>query len=217
MFKPQVVTKDLVMELSIAPTVPDRVRGDSGSLRQVLINLIGNAVKFTTQGRIGISVQQVGSRSDGKSRTILFHITDTGIGIRPENRERVFTMFEQEDASLTKSFGGAGLGLAISKRLVELMRGDIWVESVPGVGSRFSFTVEFEQAQSRPVLAPVVRSSDIPIDGRRILVVEDDLFNQQFISQVLVSAGFHVECAQDGSSALSMVHNGRFDAGCVVP
>ena len=211
MFKPQVATKGLVMELTISPMVPAWVRGDSGSLRQVLINLIGNAVKFTAQGRIGISVQPAESRSEAKRRTILFHITDTGIGIRPENRERVFTMFEQEDASLTKCFGGAGLGLAISKRLAELMHGEIWVESVPGVGSRFSFTVEFDEAQPRPLLAPVDQPAGVHIDGQRILVVEDDLFNQSFIAQVLQNAGFQVECAQDGSSALSMVRKGGFD------
>jgi PAS domain S-box-containing protein len=211
MFKPQVVTKGLVMELSMAPTVPVWVRGDSGSLRQVLINLIGNAVKFTAQGRIGILVQPAESRSEARRRAILFHITDTGIGIRPENRERVFTMFEQEDASLTKCFGGAGLGLAISRRLVELMHGEIWVESVPGVGSRFSFTVEFDEAQPRAPQLLVDQRSEIPIDGKRILVVEDDLFNQRFIAQVLQNAGFQVECAQDGSSALSMVRRGSFN------
>ncbi len=211
MFKPQIDTKGLMMELLIAPTVCERVYGDAGSLRQVLINLIGNAVKFTTQGRIGISVQPSESRSDHKRRRILFHITDTGIGIRPDNRQRIFSMFEQEDASMTKCFGGAGLGLAISKRLVELMGGEIWVESVPGVGSRFSFTAEFEDPRPSTAQASIVETREMSISGRRILVVEDDLFNQRFITQVLENAGLLVECAQDGASALSMIHQGRFD------
>ena len=211
MFKPQVLAKSLVMELMISPKVPHWVRGDSGSLRQILINLIGNAVKFTTQGRISIGVQAREPRAEGKRWSVQFQITDTGIGIKPENQERIFSMFEQEDASLTKCFGGAGLGLAISKRLVELMDGKIWVESVPGIGSRFSFTAEFGYAEPRVASPELPRTVEVVTEGRRVLVVEDDLFNQTFITQVLTNAGYRFECAQDGSTALSMLRRGGYD------
>ena len=211
MFDPQIQSKALTMGLVISPKVPQWVRGDSGSLRQVLINLIGNAVKFTTQGRIGISVQHSEPRPGGKHWNVLFQITDTGIGIKPENQERIFSMFEQEDASMTKCFGGAGLGLAISKRLVELMGGDISVESVPGIGSRFSFTAEFDFAEPRARAVELPQNVSVMTENRRVLVVEDDHFNQTFITQVLANAGYRFDCAQDGSTALSMLRQGGYD------
>jgi PAS domain S-box-containing protein len=211
MFEPQVQSKALTLELVVSPKVPRWVRGDSGSLRQVLINLIGNAIKFTTQGRIGINVQHRKPRPCGKHWELLFQITDTGIGIKPENQERIFSMFEQEDASTTKCFGGAGLGLAISRRLVELMGGDIWVESVPGVGSRFSFTAEFDFAEPKIPAVELPQCVEVLTEERLVLVVEDDLFNQTFITQVLTNAGYRTECAQDGSTALSMLRRTRYD------
>lgn len=147
MFQPQVEAKGLRIEVRIFPKVPSHIRGDHGSLRQVLINIIGNAVKFTTRGEIKVSLALTEKPASENKLALLFQISDTGIGIKQENIERVFSMFEQEDASMTKRFGGAGLGLAIAKRLVELMGGRIWVESVSGIGSRFSFTMEADVAE----------------------------------------------------------------------
>lgn len=211
MFRPQVNRKALSLDLSLSPKVAGWVRGDAGSLRQVLINLVGNAVKFTNQGRIGIAALPGETHTTSKRRPVLFHITDTGIGIKPENRERIFSMFEQEDASMTKCFGGAGLGLAISKKLVEQMGGSICVESVPGVGSRFSFTVEFDEAAPHFPNAAACQALALPTPETRILIVEDDAFNLKFLMQALEGSGYRVECAQDGASALSMLSGMRFD------
>jgi two-component system, sensor histidine kinase and response regulator len=123
--------------------VPERVVGDGGRLRQVLMNLVGNAVKFTEHGEIGVSVRPAQGLARPEQDVLLFAVRDTGIGIPAEYMERIFEMFTQADTSSAKKFGGTGLGLALSKRIVGNMGGDIRVESRPGEGSVFSFTIPF--------------------------------------------------------------------------
>ena len=138
------------MEIScqIDPAIPDTVIGDPGRLRQVLVNLVGNAIKFTQQGTI--AVRAVYSASTGREIEVLFTVRDTGIGIPSEKQTAIFEPFTQSDGTTTRKYGGTGLGLAISSRLVELMGGKLWVDSAPGKGSAFSFTLKFEAAD-RPV------------------------------------------------------------------
>jgi len=133
--------KGLQLTCDVAPATPDAVAGDSGRLAQVLVNLTGNAIKFTTDGQIAVHV----SHEDGASGTVLhFVVRDTGIGIPLEKQVSIFEAFTQADGSITRKYGGTGLGLAICTRLVQLMRGRIWVESEPGKGSAFHFTVSCE-------------------------------------------------------------------------
>jgi CheY-like chemotaxis protein len=157
---PRAVEKGLLLEARMQPGLPRIVRGDPGRLRQVLLNLVGNAVKFTEQGRIEASAGVMGD--EGELARIRFAVADTGIGIRPEDRARLFESFVQGDSSTTRKYGGTGLGLAISRQLVEMMGGTIEVHSEPGRGSTFSFAVPFEKHKPSELL------------GCKALVVEDD-------------------------------------------
>ena len=133
--------KRIELLCEIAPEVPAMVTGDPGRLRQVVLNLVGNALKFTEQGEVGLKV--VADAIEEKDLILHFLVFDSGMGIAPEKLDMIFDSFNQADASTTRQFGGTGLGLTISRRLVEMMGGRIWVESEPGVGSRFHFTVRF--------------------------------------------------------------------------
>ena len=139
--------KGLELLCEVAPEVPELVRGDSSRLRQVLVNLVGNAIKFTDDGEVALKVQI--ESEDGHDRILHFTISDTGIGIPPEKHESIFDPFSQADTSTTRKYGGTGLGLTISTRLVEMMGGKIWVESEPGRGSQFHFTVRLGVVNAR--------------------------------------------------------------------
>ncbi len=142
MFEAQASSKKIALSTIIDPELPLQIYSDSGLLKQILINLIGNAVKFTNSGSVLITVGYSDESPEKVvNKLIIFHVEDTGIGIKPENIDRIFEVFEQEDGSLTRRFGGSGLGLSISKRLVTLLGGKINVKSTPGVGSHFSFFI----------------------------------------------------------------------------
>ncbi len=142
MFEAQASSKKIALSTIIDPELPLQIYSDSGLLKQILINLIGNAVKFTNSGSVLITVGYSDESPEKVvNKLIIFYVEDTGIGIKPENIDRIFEVFEQEDGSLTRRFGGSGLGLSISKRLVTLLGGKINVKSTPGVGSHFSFFI----------------------------------------------------------------------------
>jgi len=130
--------KGLEIVCEVAPEVPESVRADSGRLRQIVINLVGNAIKFTDQGEVVLKVSSEGQA--GQDHILHFEVSDTEIGIAPENQKMIFNSFSQADGSTTRKYGGTGLGLTISTRLVEMMGGKIWVESAVGQGSHFHFT-----------------------------------------------------------------------------
>ncbi len=188
--------KNIELAASIDPSVPAHIRGDSARLRQILLNLLSNAVKFTHKGEIVLSITKVSS-SD-MDLVLRFAVSDTGIGISPEVCKRVFSAFSQADASTTRRFGGTGLGLAISKQLVELMAGEIGVESAEGVGSTFWFQVRF-----RPAHLPEMQSPGDRIEGARILVADDNATNLRIVRHVLESIGAEVICVRDGLDALN--------------
>jgi two-component system, sensor histidine kinase and response regulator len=176
--------------------VPRSVRGDAGRLRQVLLNLVGNAVKFTSSGGV---VLRVGTTAASNGRVqLLFTVTDTGIGIAPEDTESLFEPFVQADASTTRRFGGTGLGLAISKQLVAMMNGDIGVESEKGNGSTFWFTAEFET--NAQIVAAV--ASDRP----RVLIVDDSVTARNVLSLQLSSWEVPNDLAPDGATAIRMLN-----------
>jgi len=193
-------SKRLELAYRVDPGVPDALLGDPVRLRQVIVNLVDNAVKFTERGEVVVDVTALRCL-DGETE-LQFTVRDTGIGIAPEKRESIFAAFEQADKSTTRRFGGTGLGLAICKRLVELMGGRIWVESTPGEGSAFSFTARFATvAEPRTLAAP----TDLrPYGGQRILVVDDNRTNRRIILEMLAQWGLAGEAAESGQTALEM-------------
>jgi PAS domain S-box-containing protein len=173
--------KNLELLLNVAPDVPDRIHGDPGRLRQVLINLIGNAVKFTERGEIEVSVERTGGAANGSAR-VRFSVRDTGIGIPAEKFGTIFESFSQADTSTTRKFGGTGLGLTISSQIVQLMGGQIALRSEVGKGSTFHFTVDF------PVVADLALShyqQTGKVTGMRVLVVDDNATNRRVLEEML--------------------------------
>jgi PAS domain S-box-containing protein len=203
--------KGLALVCEIAPNVPTDLVGDPTRLRQVLLNLIGNAIKFTESGEVSVRVTPDGNSS--VPTALRFTISDTGIGIPGEKLDRVFERFTQADSSTTRRFGGSGLGLTISKRLVDLMGGRIWVESAVEKGSVFSFAVPFEisaGATRRPTV-PVGTDSELPLPALRILLVEDSPDNRTITLAYLENTPYLVEVAETGAIACEMFKGGHYD------
>jgi signal transduction histidine kinase/CheY-like chemotaxis protein len=216
MFDEHSSRKNIQLKLSLDPDLPPQVVGDPLRLHQVLSNLIGNAVKFTEAGEITVSAG-VRLQTDEKA-AVCFAVADTGIGIPAEKIARLFDSFTQADSSTARKYGGTGLGLTICRQLVDLMGGQLAVESVVDVGSTFSFTIEFalhvqkygedsaESAQDE--LAAAVRR----IQGARILLVEDNTINQQVAQELLAKASLRVETVSNGAEAVAAVADRDFDA-----
>jgi PAS domain S-box-containing protein len=203
--------KGLRLTCTIEPGVPSHVVGDPDRLRQVLVNLVGNAVKFTELGGIAIRVH----RSPGSELRVMFEIADTGIGIASDRLEAIFAPFEQADLSTTRRFGGTGLGLTISSRLVRLMGGAIKVTSQVGVGSTFSFDALFEPADDEvPVRKPPAPPKPVRLVGERslqILLAEDNAINQRVAVEILQRAGHQVVIVGDGRAAVAALEARAFD------
>ena len=196
--------KGLALVCEIAPNVPNDLVGDPTRLRQVLLNLLGNAIKFTQSGEVSL---RVAPDADPSVPTALrFTVSDTGIGIPREKLGQVFERFTQADSSTTRRFGGSGLGLTISKRLVELMGGRIWVESEVGKGSVFAFAVPFEiwATVNRPAALPVGTDPELPLPALRILLAEDSPDNCIITMAYLEDTPYRVEIAETGAIACKM-------------
>ncbi|WP_298036656.1 ATP-binding protein [uncultured Desulfuromonas sp.] len=208
--------KGLRLEWDMAPGVPPWLRGDPERLRQVLLNLIGNALKFTESGRIAVRVESrpgASGRRRGPDHELHFSVSDTGIGIAAEKMEEIFDSFVQADGSTTRKFGGTGLGLSISKAIVGLMGGRIWAQSAPGTGSVFHFTARFG-AGALPAAPEPEAKAKVPPTPRaplRILLAEDDPTNQALIRKLLERRGHSLEVAGNGKEALQALERGAFD------
>ncbi len=207
LFRANAHAKGLSLVLDLEPTVVDRVLGDSQRLKQVLLNLVGNAIKFTERGGVSLRLAELRSR-DGLAR-VRFEVVDSGIGMRPEALERLFEPFHQADASRSRRAGGTGLGLAISQRIVEAMGGRIEVESQHGGGSSFHFTLGFE-VDPDPPAGDAIDSSMAALDppsrlAGTVLVVEDNPVNRVIAEEMLQSLGLEFIEAQDGVEALDVL------------
>jgi PAS domain S-box-containing protein len=210
--------KGLRLVHRFAPEVPVRLAGDEGRLRQVLTNLVGNALKFTEQGEIEVTVQMEGGqspppRSPNTRARLLFSVRDTGIGIAPENLATVFESFSAATQSTHVKHGGTGLGLSIARQLVEIMAGQIWVESEPGKGSVFQFTAEFGIPASEAEVEPARGEKAEQADGKRlrVLVAEDNSVNQLFAVRLLEIQGHQALAVSDGHEALEALSRQAFD------
>ena len=199
--------KKLEAAYLITPEVPASLIGDSNRLRQILINLIGNAIKFTERGEIIINVQC--QSRDERGFHLLFSVTDTGIGISREGIGKLFQSFQQVDSSMTRRYGGTGLGLAISKRLAELMGGTMWVESELGQGSTFFFSIILEAA---PTLGAVNTTEGAGIESASALIVDDNDTNRRMLDAQLKAWGMKTVSVASGRDALVKLAETKFDA-----
>ncbi|WP_158305486.1 ATP-binding protein [Opitutus terrae] len=209
LLRPRAAEKGLALELHLPDNLPDHVIGDSVRLKQVLLNLTGNAIKFTEQGEVALRVRV--SQRDTTSARVGFSVRDTGIGMDDATRQKLFQLFSQGDSSMNRRFGGTGLGLAISQRLAEHMGGKIEVRSSPGQGAEFSFELSFATDDARPprhVTPPVFHR---PVAGR-LLVVEDDRINQQVIHLLLAKLGLESVILSDGAAAVAAAAQENWDA-----
>ena len=204
--------KGLSLTSDVKVDVPELVMGDAARLNQILLNLVGNAIKFTEKGSIDISLSRTGG-------SLKFCIKDTGIGI-PENKlKSIFTAFEQASGSTTRKYGGTGLGLSISQQLVEVQNGKIWVESEEGVGSKFYFELPLIKASINAtsdeelITADKLKTMAQSLKGMRILLAEDNDFNQMIATDDLnyYIDGLHLDIANNGAEAVSKAKTGQYD------
>jgi len=198
---PRAAQRGLELTCRVDPAVPSHVRGDPLRLRQILVNLAGNSVKFTEQGEISIDITLVAQNEEGIE--LLCSVADTGIGIPPDKLETIFESFVQADSSASRRYGGTGLGLAISRQLVHMMKGRIWAEStgIPGQGSTFRFTVHLQRPKGVFVEA---HASTIPmLEGLRVLVVDDNATNRRILHEMLLTFGCEPWDAGSGQEALA--------------
>jgi two-component system sensor histidine kinase/response regulator len=199
--------KGLALAREITGVDGGALRGDPGRLRQILVNFVSNAIKFTERGGVTLAVR--GTPADDNRLRLRFEVRDTGVGVRDDVKEQIFKPFEQADSSISRRYGGAGLGLSISRGLAELMGGAIGVDDRPGGGAVFWFEVTL--ARARPVIAEVRGAAATIAGAGRVLVAEDNKVNADFARLVLKKAGFEVQVAVDGVEAVEAARSKTFD------
>lgn len=207
--------KNLKLHTFIDPQMPPYVHGDPGRIGQVLLNLLSNAVKFTEQGSVTVKAEVLGKTTE-RCR-VRFSVQDTGIGMRPDQASRLFSPFVQADGSTARRYGGTGLGLSISKRLIELMGGEIGVETQPGSGATFWFTMEFRMGEKLIPSVPVATKIEVTPEQMqerkavRILVAEDNHTNQMIVMRMLEKLGYSAHLTANGHEAVEAFGQGRYD------
>ena len=212
MFSLQLAQKQLHFALQLDASVPDSFSGDSLRLSQILINLLGNAIKFTERGAITLNISASSARQHCQ---LHFAVTDTGIGISEQQQKRLFIAFNQGDSSVSRKFGGTGLGLTICQRLLSLMHSQLQVVSQSGQGSTFSFSITLPRVE--PIAAPADNTDSsktkqaAPVSNRKILLVEDNYFNQALAQIILQKLGYQVLTATNGQAALTLLQQQHID------
>lgn len=203
---PRVAGKPIDIDCKIDERVPAYVVGDAGRYRQVLLNLMGNAVKFTERGHVELTIQV----DDENPERILLHalVKDTGTGIPEDKINSIFEVFQQADITITRKFGGTGLGLTISKQIALMMAGDVWAESEEGKGSTFHFTAWMGKSAKKTE----VKKRMPDLSGKRVLVVDDNAFNRQLIVHAVESVGMKVQTLDSGLHVLATLQQ-AFEAG----
>ncbi|MDO8367083.1 MAG: ATP-binding protein [Saprospiraceae bacterium] len=209
LFEPKIQEKNLILVKEYDPAIPEVLVGDPVRLHQIILNLVSNAVKFTSQGRITVSVRLV--EEDTETATIEFGVEDTGIGIAETKMERIFEDFQQASSGTSRLFGGTGLGLAIVKQLVEPQGGAIQVTSKLDEGSKFSFTLPFKKTNEKVAFGADIVELDKEVKDIRVLVVEDIALNQLLMKTLLDDFGFEREIAENGKIALEKLQERDFD------
>jgi PAS domain S-box-containing protein len=203
--------KGLKLHLQLDPALPQFVRGDPGRFRQIVLNLCGNAIKFTRAGEVAIECHVI--KHDTEGTAVRCAVRDTGIGIPEDRLGSLFQAFSQVDASMTRRFGGTGLGLSIVKRLVQLMHGEVGVESRQNVGTTFWFTAEFGISNATTQQLPQIDLATIAVESsnKRILLAEDNVVNQKVACRHLEKLGYRVEVAENGQAAFDAWMSGNYD------
>jgi two-component system sensor histidine kinase/response regulator len=196
--------KGLELLSEISPEVPPFISGDPSRLRQIILNLVGNAVKFTERGEVAVKVRA--DLLEDRTSTLHFTVSDTGIGIKTEKIESIFESFSQADTSTTREYGGTGLGLTISRRLVEMMGGRIWVESTTGKGSCFHFTACFKKAEASSTAKQISVATSILV-GVKVLIVDDNRTNRRILEGLVTHWGMIPTVAADGEQALAIYND----------
>jgi two-component system sensor histidine kinase/response regulator len=191
--------KGLALTCGVAPEVPAAIRGDSTRLRQIIVNLIGNSIKFTAAGEVALKVRAI--REEGAPPLLHFTVADTGVGIPPEKQKSIFEPFTQADSSTTRKYGGTGLGLSISIRLVQMMAGNMWVESEPGAGTKFHFTLPLIPAGEPLAVKPA--GSPEAGHGMKVLVVDDNRANRKILEVMLKRRGLVPTSVESGDQAIA--------------
>lgn len=207
--RPLLNNKDIQLLIEIGHQVPDTIVADEIRYKQIIINMLSNAIKFTELGYVRLKVT-----FDSENSTLVSSIKDTGIGIDKDDMEKLFLPFSQINPSLTRKFGGAGLGLAICRKLAEMMGGSITAVSEPGIGSEFTFSALVERYQNDKLLKPIgpkIENGMLPIAGMHILIAEDNVFNQMITSKMLEKAGYKFSIANDGLQALNMAKENHYN------
>jgi CheY-like chemotaxis protein len=199
--------KELELVYEVQPDVPEALVGDPGRIRQVLVNLVGNAIKFTEKGEIVVSVEEDREIQALGFTALHFSVRDTGIGIPAEKQATVFDAFSQVDGSMTRRYGGTGLGLTICKKLVDLMQGRLWLESEPGHGSTFHFTIPLALQDS-----PAARSKPVPPEQLRdlpVLIVDDNYTNRRVLEEMLTNWGMRPTTTEGGRAGLDALQTAK--------
>ncbi|HEY9487279.1 MAG TPA: ATP-binding protein, partial [Chryseosolibacter sp.] len=209
LFETKIQEKNLVLVKEYDQRIPQVLVGDPVRLHQIILNLVSNAVKFTTKGQITVTVHL--HEEDEEKVIVEFTVTDTGIGIEPDRMLNIFENFQQATSGTSRLYGGTGLGLAIVKQLVEAQGGTIEVKSTPDLGSVFSFQLGFEKTTSEAELATIIVQPDTRIKNIKVLVVEDIALNQLLMRTVLNDFGFECEIAANGRLAVELLASKKFD------